>query len=121
MGQFLSNFIATSDDNLETFSLLWLDYDVNKTNENVQAQDELRTIFNQLKTSDDPNRCEQYIRQASAGDRIVLIVSGRLGRQIVPRIHSLSQLLSVYVYCYDEKANEQWSSQFSKVTRNTRI
>src|SRR5690242_16658429 len=111
MGQFFSNIIALLDDNLETFSLLWLDASVNKTNDNLQAQDELRTMFNQLKTFETDIDCERYIKSVSVEDRIVLIVSGKLGQQIVPRIHSLEQLLSIYVYCYDQDINEQWSSK----------
>jgi hypothetical protein len=117
MGQRLSNIIAASDDNLETFSLLWLDASVNQTEDNRHAQEELQTIFNQLKTFDDANQCEQCIKSVPVEDRIVLIVSGQLGREIVPRIHSLEQVLSIYIYCQDVKSNEQWSIQYSKVKK----
>jgi len=121
MGQFLSNLIISSDNNLETFSLLWLDASVNMTDDNLHARDELQSIFNQLETFENPTECEQYIRSMLVEDRIVLIVSGQLGREIVPRIHSLEQLLSVYVYCYDRNANEQWSSQYAKVTKKNNL
>ncbi len=117
MGQYFSNINASSDDNLETFSLLWLDASVNITGDNLNAQQELRTIFNQLKPFENPNQCEQYIRVMSVEDRVVLIVSGQLGRDIVPRIHHLQQLLSIYVYCHNLESNEQWSRQFSKVMK----
>jgi hypothetical protein len=116
MGQLLSGIITSSDDNLETFSLIWLDASVNK-HENLQAQEELRGAINQLKAFDDPDECEQHIKRALKEDRIVLIVSGQLGRQLVPRIHSLDQLLSIYIYCQDQNSNEQWSSQYSKVLK----
>jgi hypothetical protein len=116
MGQLLCN-VSASDDNLETFSLLWLDASVNTTEDNLRAQDKLRTTINQLKIFENSGECEQYIKSVSVEDRIVLIVSGQLGREIVPRIHPLEQLLSIYVYCQDQKLNEQWSSQYSKVMR----
>ena len=115
MGQIVSNYFSSSSDNLETFSLLWLDAAVNATQENVRAQDKLRATIHQLKTFVDPNACEHYIKSVPPEDRIVLISSGRLGQTIVPRIHQLEQLLSVYIYCHDKQANEQWSSQHSKV------
>jgi hypothetical protein len=121
MGQSLSNILASLDDNLETFSLLWLDPSVHETNENIQAQDKLRTAINQLKPFENSKQCEQYIRSVSAKDRVVLIVSGQLGRDIVPRIHHLQQLLSIYVYCQDLKSNEQWSSQYAKVMKKSRL
>jgi hypothetical protein len=68
-----------------------------------------------LTTFDDDNKCEEYIRSTPKDDRIVLIVSGQLGQKIVPRIHQLRQISSVYVYCINKKQNEQWAQQFSKV------
>jgi hypothetical protein len=103
--------------NLETFSLLWLDAQVNTTEENRQAQRKLRQIINHLRTFDDQNECEQYISYASNQDRFVLIVSGRLGRQIVPEIHHLRQLSAIYVYCSDKKLNEEWAKNYTKVSR----
>jgi hypothetical protein len=119
MGQHLSNLITSSDENLETFTLLWLDASINTDDQNRQAQDELRATFNQLQKFDNRDQCEQYIKSMSAEDRIVLIVSGRFGREIVPRIYKLEQLLSVYVYCHDVKSNEQWALQYPKVIKTS--
>lgn len=116
MGQILNKIITTADDNLETFSLLWLDALVDKTADNVRTQDELRATINQLKTFEDPERCVKHILSMGNEDRIVLIVSGSLGRHIVPRIHQFEQVLSVYVFCQDQSSNEQWSSRFTKVS-----
>ena len=103
------------DDNLETFSLYWLDAQVNTTDDNLQTQKKLRQIINHLKTFDDQNQCHQYILSLSPQDRLVLIISGRYGRQLVPQIHHLQQVSSIYVYCKDKKANEQWAKDFTKV------
>jgi hypothetical protein len=48
-----SKTFLPNDDNLETFSLLWLDAQVNTTKDNRQAQEKLRQIINHLKTFDD--------------------------------------------------------------------
>jgi len=103
------------NNNLETFSLLWLDAAVDTREENRQAQIQLRNIINHLKTFDDENDCQRYILSISPQDRIVLIVSGRLGQIIVPRLHQLRQIISIYIYCTNKQANEQWSKQFTKV------
>jgi hypothetical protein len=105
----------TKDDNLESFALLWLDAQVDTSEENRQAQKQLRKIINHLKTFDNENDCQQYILSISSQDRVVVIVSGRLGRTIVPHIHHLQQIISIYVYCMDKQANEQWSKNFTKV------
>lgn len=103
------------EENLETFFLLWLDASVNESEENIDAQQQLRTSINYLKTFEDSDQCEEYIRSRSKDDRIVLIISGRFGKIIVPKIHSLRQISSIYVYCKDKKRNETWANQFKKV------
>lgn len=102
-------------DNLETFNLFWLDASVNTSLENVQVQSKLRSIINHLKTFDDIQRCERYIRALPKDDRLVLIVSGGFGRQLVPRIVDLQQVYAIYVFCYDKKGNKEWSQHFDKV------
>jgi hypothetical protein len=101
--------------NLEIFSLVWLDTSINNSEENLETQQRLRTIINHLQTFDDSTRCEDYIRSVSMHDRIVIIVSGLSGRQLVPRIHSLRQVCSIYVYCMDRKTNEKWTKNYTKV------
>ncbi|CAF3589996.1 unnamed protein product [Rotaria sp. Silwood1] len=107
--------MATMSDNLETFSLIWLDASVNTSKENIEAQADLRTIINYLKTFDNVSKCEKYIRKCDESDRIVLIVSGGLGREIVPRIYKLRQVSVIYVYCMDKKKNKEWAKQYSKI------
>ncbi|CAF5086200.1 unnamed protein product, partial [Rotaria sp. Silwood1] len=57
---------------------------------------------------------EAYIRSIER-EKIVLIVSGGYGREIVPRIHDLIQVNCIYVYCYDKARHEEWSTDFSKI------
>ena len=105
-------------ENLETFSLLWLDASVDDVEENIDAQHQLRTLINFLKTFKDVDECERHIQSIPKADRIVLIVSGRYGEIIVPRIHSLRQISAIYVYCKDKKRNELWSNKFKKVNKH---
>ncbi len=115
MSGVLTSFIT--EENLETFSLLWLDAAVNESQENIDAQQQLRTSINFLRTFEDGDQCEKYIRSIPKDDRIVLIVSGRFGETIVSRIHSLRQMSAIYVYCKDKKRHEAWAKQFKKVNQ----
>ncbi|CAF0761299.1 unnamed protein product [Adineta steineri] len=101
--------------NLETFSLIWLDADVNETKENIDAQHQLRSSINYLKTFQNGVECEEYIKFVIEEERIVLIVSGRLGEEVVPRIHQRRQVSAVYVYCMDKKKHKQWAKNFTKI------
>lgn len=113
MAGILKSFNA--EENLETFSLLWLDAAVNNDQENIDAQRQLRASINFLKIFADGEQCEAHVRAVPKDDRIVLITSGRLGQIIVPRIHPLRQISAIYVYCKDKKINEPWASRFKKV------
>ena len=104
-----------TQNNLETFSLVWLDSSINDSEDNRQTQERLRAIINHLLTYEDSVDCEKYIRSVPRDDRIVIIVSGHSGRFLVPRIHPLPQVCSIYVYCMDRKINQQWTKNYSKV------
>ncbi|CAF4848912.1 unnamed protein product [Rotaria sp. Silwood1] len=100
--------------NVESFTCLWLDKYVNKTEDNIDTQEELRQIINDVRTFDNSDACEQYIRKITQ-EKIVLIVSGGLGREIVPRLHDLPQFSACYVFCKDKKANEEWAKKYNKI------
>ncbi|CAF5160798.1 unnamed protein product, partial [Rotaria sp. Silwood1] len=44
-----------------------------------------------------------------------MIVSGRLGREIVPSIYELRQVISIYVYFTDKESNKKWADKFAKI------
>jgi hypothetical protein len=79
------------DTNYETYFLIWLDASIN-SEENLAAQEKLRSFFNYLRTFDKPDECEKYIRSISSDDRIVLIVSGHFGQQLIPNIHQVYRM-----------------------------
>jgi len=102
----------TDDNHIEIFCLIWLDASINETRDTEQK---LRSIINHLKKFQDVQQCQQYIEQRSKKDRLVLIVSGQLGQEIVPSIHKHRQVISIYVYCKDKQINEQWTCNYTKV------
>ena len=102
------------DNNFETYSLIWLDASIN-SEENIDAQKKFRSSINYLQTFEQVDQCENYIRSVSSQDRIVLVISGGLGQQLVPKIHHLDQVYSIYVYCANKQFHQQWAQQFKKV------
>jgi hypothetical protein len=95
--------------------LYWLDAEVDTSNDNIILQKQLRSIIQHLKTFNNQNECQQMIESLDEQNQLILIVSGQLGRQLVPQIHQLRQLSSVYVYCMDKSSNEEWAKHFTKV------
>ncbi|CAF1364228.1 unnamed protein product [Adineta steineri] len=99
---------------LEIFCLLWLDAS-STTKEGRDTEPKLRSIINHLKKFHDPAQCQKYIHERSTKERVVMIVSGRFGREIVPSIHHLRQVISIYVYCMDKEGNEKWARNYKKI------
>ena len=97
----------------DAFSFLWLDANVD---DNQRNNEKLRSIINNIKFVNTIEQCHEYLSQTSIDDRIMFIVSGQLGRQIVPLFHEREQSISIYVYGMNRAANLLWSGQFRKVT-----
>jgi hypothetical protein len=95
--------------------LIWSDPTVNKSSDNKKTQENLRDIFgNNFESFESGNQCENFIN-LHKNRRLVLVVSGQIGRDLVPKIHKLSHVISIYVYCMDKQANEKWTKNYNKV------
>ena len=94
--------------------LLWLDANHDHT-ENKNVQSKMRTITTDFLPLNNVSDCENYVRKRPENDRLVLVVSGRLGQTIVPSIHDLPQIIAIYVYCGNKALNEPWAREFAKV------
>lgn len=93
-------------------SVMWLDREHN---------DECKTVIEELRRATDHlelfisvGKCEAAVRRSNTP--VVLIVSGQMGQELVPRIHNLPQLTGILIFCSNKERNKQWSKSFSKVT-----
>ena len=115
MGSSLRKSAFDANRSSDIVTLVWLDGLVNVSVENRDVQQQLCGLINHFKAFDNTNACFNYIQNNSRNNQIILIVSGQLGREIVPRVHRLSQIMCIYVYCMNKEKNEKWAKKFSKV------
>ncbi len=111
----LSDRKSNSRDNvrdLELFRLIWLD---NNSEGNRSAEEKMRNIVTDFVKFEDVTLCQQYIQQIPADNRLVLMVSSRLGKKLIPFIHKLQQVSLICVYYVNNKTNDQWIGQYGKV------
>ena len=104
--------------NLETYSILWIDPLVNDAKEYIDAQQRLRASINYIKTYKNGELCEEYIQSVPIQDRIIFIVNHQLGQELIPRIHICKQIFSIYIYSRDQRKGGQWTKEFKKVKNN---
>ena len=95
--------------------LIWL-----YTNIDVKSEDcantvtQLHRVVNDMNTFTDGEDCIQFIDTIN-DNKICMIISGSLGQQIVPRVHNMSQMDSVFIFCDNKKYHEQWTTEWSKI------
>jgi hypothetical protein len=66
------------------------------------------------KSFDNTDECSRLIRQEST-QQIVLVSSGRLVTDIIDDLHDLSQMHSIYIYCYKKAKYESLKDKYKKV------
>lgn len=101
-----------------SYVIMWLDTNVNKTEDNLKFQSMLRQLSDQVKVYDNVEECETEIRQqgASALENIYLIVSGSFGQVFVPKINDIAQIVGIFVFCSNVTMNEEWAKNYPKVS-----
>jgi tetratricopeptide (TPR) repeat protein len=95
--------------------LIWLDNNIDDKNDdcrNTIAQ--LRRVVNTINIFGDGDKCIQFIEKMD-NQKACMIISGSLGEHIVPRIHGMSQVDAIFIFCGNKKRHEQWAKKWSKV------
>ncbi|CAF0749647.1 unnamed protein product [Adineta steineri] len=110
-----TNESHTISDNLEIFSLIWLDDKTNSNEEDENIEKDLRNIINHLMTFQNEETCQQYIEKRLEEDRLILIINDSFSHTLVPRIHQLRQVYAIYIHCKNILGKERWITKFTKI------
>jgi tetratricopeptide (TPR) repeat protein len=95
--------------------LIWLDNSIDDDNEDCQnTVSQLRRVVNDINTFTDADQCIEFL-QIIYNEKACMIISGSLGQDIVPRIHNMSQVDSVFIFCGNKQRHEQWTKNWSKI------
>ncbi|CAF4523009.1 unnamed protein product, partial [Rotaria sp. Silwood2] len=109
------NRCTDSNEIIQNFLLVWLDAQIDEsTNDFYNSIKHLRQTVNTIEIFDDENECINYITQIE-NEKAFFIISGALCQSVVPRVHQLNQLYSVYVFCRQPSKYEEWAKNWPKV------
>lgn len=93
--------------------IIWVDNNV-KSPENhkyrLRLEDEFSNIGFSYATS-----VFEAVNQINSTVKTVLLVSGQMGKLIMPRIHHLKNVMVVLVFCWNLEEHKKWSKDFDKV------
>jgi tetratricopeptide (TPR) repeat protein len=95
--------------------LVWLDGNIDENNDdckNIITQ--LRRSVNHINTFTDGDKCIEFIESINQ-EKVCMIISGALGQHILPRVHDMSQVGSIFIFCGNKKHHEAWTKDWSKI------
>jgi hypothetical protein len=98
---------------IENFLIIWVDSKLhckNKADNDIQNSiAALNDIVNSMKTFDRCEACIEFIKNDIKEEKVFLIVSGSLGKYLVPQIEHDIKLDSIYVFCRNKLKHEKWA------------
>ena len=60
----------------------------------------------------DVEECREFLKEL---DNVLLIVSGRDGKTLVPEIHNAENIFKIFIFCMNDAAYRSWSKHYAKV------
>jgi tetratricopeptide (TPR) repeat protein len=100
---------------IQSFIVIWLDPNINESNADYQnSLVHIRRIVNSINTFANIDSCVQFLN-GIRDEKVFMIVSDHVCRQIVPRIQQMDQILSIYVFSNQTEEHELKANEWSKV------
>ncbi|CAF1068388.1 unnamed protein product [Adineta ricciae] len=99
----------------QNYLLVWVDANVDDQDKDWQnTLAHLRTIVNYVNLYTQPDDCVQFLN--SIGDqKAFVITAGYLGRHLVPDIHGIPQVNTIYIFCGNKSRHETWTKKWTKI------
>ena len=95
--------------------LIWLDGNIDENSSDCQnTTTHLRRAVNSVNIFTDEGECIQFLEDM-AKEKACMIISGALGQHIVPRVHDLSQIDSIFIFCGNKTYHEEWAKKWPKI------
>ncbi|CAF1446603.1 unnamed protein product [Rotaria sordida] len=100
---------------IQNFLLIWLDENIDESSDDhLNSIKQLRRTINTIEIFHDTNECIGYMSRVQ-NEKSFLIISGALCESVVPGIHDMIQLHSIYVFCRQQERYEEWAKDYSKL------
>ncbi|CAF1128435.1 unnamed protein product [Rotaria sp. Silwood1] len=101
---------------VQNFLLIWLNSNNDEVNENNNHNNlmQLRSIVNTVKTFTNMNRCVDFLTDIQ-DEKAFMILAATVAQYIVPLIHDIPQLNSIYILSENESTVDSWIQKWNKV------
>ena len=100
---------------IQNVFVIWLDSSVNENSIDYENNvDSLHDVVSTVKIFDDNDECVDFLKFV-AHDKVCIIISEAHGQQIVPLVHNMPQINSIFIFCRNEKTHEEWTKNWRKI------
>ncbi|CAF5108532.1 unnamed protein product, partial [Rotaria magnacalcarata] len=95
--------------------LFWLDTNINLDDDcNINILKQFQSIVGNIHVFNNTDQCVDFLKK-SQNQNVSLIVSGSVCQHIISRIHSIPQLIAIFIFCQDQFKYESLKINWSKV------
>ncbi len=100
---------------IQNMLVIWLDNNIDDDSPAYRdTVARLRRIVNTVHTFTNEEECIDFIENIT-DNKASMITSGSVGQHIVPRIHNMSQINSIFIFCSNKEYHEKWAKEWSKI------
>ncbi|CAF1095706.1 unnamed protein product [Adineta steineri] len=100
---------------MQNVLLIWLDGNINENNADCSNTiKQLKRVVNNINTFTNGDQCVEFI-QTINNNKVCMIVSGSLGKHIVPHVHDMSQVDTIFIFCNNQEWHKQWAKEWPKI------
>jgi hypothetical protein len=100
---------------VQNFALLLLATSIDESDANFKhSLTQLQQIVNTIDVFTDADQCVDFLTEIK-DEKVFMIVADTFGRQLIPVIHEIPQLYSIYIFCGDTGKHEVCLNEWAKV------
>ena len=115
-GSMSDTFKPVESSAMQNVLLVWLDVSIADPNhkDSQHTVNELRHVVSTIHKFVNSRECINFL-MSIRNEKTFMIVSGSLGQSVVPLVHGIPHLNSIYVFCGDRARHEPWTKKWSKI------
>ncbi|CAF0916877.1 unnamed protein product [Adineta steineri] len=100
---------------MQNVVLIWLNDNINENDADCNNTIKLlKRVVSNVNTFTDGEQCVDFI-QTITNNKICMIVAGELGEHIVPHVHDMFQVDTIFIFCNNQEWHKQWIKEWPKI------
>lgn len=99
----------------QNYLLIWIDGSIDEESKDDQETlVQLKSVINNVNLCTQPDQRIDLLNQVD-NERVFVVISGYLGQYLIPEIHDISQLDTIYIFCGNKSRHHEWVKNWTKI------